>query len=319
MRIVFMGTPDFAVPPLKALINAGHNVAAVVTQPDRPAGRGGRVEAPPVKRAALDLGLNVVQPERLRRREHIESLRALDADAFVTAAYGQILSQRLLDIPRIGTINVHASLLPRYRGPAPVQWALINGERSTGVTTMMTDAGIDTGDTLLQRVEPILPDDTVDALLSRLSAIGAALLLETLARLERGDCPREPQNHAAATYFPTLTKEDGKIDWTKPAHDVLSRINGVTPWPGAYTSTPNGVIKIIRGRVASPDEYSIIAERHDDISPGMIIMSDPKRGLFIACEGNTTLEAVEVQPPSGKRMPAAAYLRGHPLTEGIRL
>ncbi|MDR1600051.1 MAG: methionyl-tRNA formyltransferase [Oscillospiraceae bacterium] len=309
MRIVFMGTPDFAVPPLGALVNAGHEILAVVTQPDRPSGRGGRVEQPPVKKAALGFGLNVMQPERLRRREHIETLRSLDADAFVTAAYGQILPQRLLDVPRIGTVNVHASLLPKYRGPAPVQWAVINGERQTGVTTMMTDAGIDTGDILLRRTVDIGHEESSGELLARLSAIGAELLAETLARLERGGCPRVPQDQAAATYFPMLTKEVGRIDWTRPAASIRSLAQGTSPWPGAYTHTPNGIIKVMSSRV------SMI---QTDANPGVVIVSDPRRGLVVACGGGA-LELVEIQPPSGKRMSAAAYLRGHPLAEGTQL
>ncbi|MDR0396730.1 MAG: methionyl-tRNA formyltransferase [Oscillospiraceae bacterium] len=309
MRIVFMGTPDFAVPSLEALAGSGYDIPAVVTQPDRPSGRGGRVEPPPVKKAALALGLNVMQPERLRRREHVEALGALNADAFVTAAYGQILSKRLLDIPRAGTINVHASLLPKYRGPAPVQWAVINGERETGVTTMMTDAGIDSGDILLTRAVAVRSDETSGALLERLSRIGAELLIETLSLVESGACPREPQDHTAATYFPMLNKEDGRIDWTRSAESIYHHILGVTPWPGAYTPTPNGIIKVMSSRVT---------DHPTDEPPGTIVVSDDKRGLVVVC-GDGALELVEIQPPSGKRMSAAAYLRGRRLPEGTRL
>ncbi|GHU70733.1 methionyl-tRNA formyltransferase [Clostridia bacterium] len=313
MKAVFLGTPAFAVPSLTALIDAGHEVAMVVTQPDRPTGRGGRIEMPPVKTVALKHGLNVIQPEKLRRAEWVEQLRGLHADVFITAAYGQILSKRLLDIPRLGTVNVHASLLPRYRGSAPVQWALINGEQHTGVTTMLTDVGVDTGDVLMQRSTPIQLEETADTLLERLSHIGAELLIETLSRLERGECPRVQQDPGQASYFPMLTKEDGLINWALPAQSIINHTRGVDPWPGAFTFSPNGVLKIYK---VCEINYTNYSQKGVMLDPGRVLVSDPKRGLIIACGELTALEIMELKPPSGKQMTAAAYLRGHPLDVG---
>ena len=235
MRIVFMGTPEFGVPSLEALVRAGYDVVGVITQPDKPKGRGNKLQMSPVKEAALRHGLPVLQPVRIRL-DGVEELRALKPDLCVTAAFGQILSQEILDIPRIGTVNVHSSLLPKYRGSAPVNWAIIQGETHTGVTTMMTDKGLDTGDILLTREMDILPGETAEELTKRMAPVGAELLLETIRRLEAGDCPRTPQNHAEMTYFPMLKKEMGDIDWGLSAREICCRVRGLTPWPGAYTA-----------------------------------------------------------------------------------
>ena len=231
MRIVFLGTPDFGVPSLKALVEAGHDVVGVFTQPDKPKGRGNKMLPSPVKVCAQGFGIPVFQPVKIRV-DGVEDLRALAPDLCVTAAFGQILSQEVLDIPKIGTVNVHSSLLPKYRGSAPINWAVMEGETVTGVTTMMTDNGLDTGDILLKREVPILPGETAEELTLRLAPIGAELLIETVRRLEAGDCPREKQNEAEASYFPMLKKEMGDIDWNLPAEKIVNLVRGLTPWPG---------------------------------------------------------------------------------------
>jgi methionyl-tRNA formyltransferase len=303
-----MGTPEFAVPPLTALLDAGYAVAAVCAQPDRPSGRGNRVAAGPVKALAARHGIPVLQFERIRRREGVAALTALAPDLFVTAAFGQILSPKVLAIPRMGTVNLHASLLPAYRGPAPVAWSIIQGERVTGVTTMMTDAGVDTGDILLSRPVEILPEETAGELTARLAAVGADLLVETIRRLERGDCPRVPQDEAKATRQPMLEKAHGRVDWTLPAATIVNWVRGVTPWPGAFTETPEGVLKIGRVRALESGKSG---------APGQVLEADPRRGLVIAC-GAEALEVLELQAPSSKRMESRAYLAGHPLAPGVR-
>ncbi len=307
-RVVYMGTPEFAARPLIALLDAGFHVVAAVAQPDRPCGRGNRLTACPVKVLAEERGVPVLQFERIRRQEGLDALSALAPDLFVTAAFGQILSQRVLDIPRLGTVNLHASLLPKYRGPAPINWCLIEGETVTGVTTMMTDAGVDTGDILLSKEVPILPEETAGALTARLSEIGASLLVETLRRVERGDCPRAPQDHAAATRHPMLDKSHGKIDWTQSAARIANLVRGVNPWPGAWTALPGGgVLKIWKARAVEGEGV-----------PGQVLCGDGKRGMSIAC-GEGILEILEMQAPNARRMPARDYLCGHPLGSGLLL
>jgi methionyl-tRNA formyltransferase len=259
-----------------------------------------------------------MQPERLRRLEYVERLRSLTPDVCVTAAYGQILSRRLLAVPRLGTVNVHASLLPKYRGSAPVQQALMSGETETGVTTMMTDAGIDTGDILLRRVLPIKDDDNTETLLAELSIIGADLLLETLSRLETGNCPRTPQNHGIATYQPMLTKEDGRVIWHNDALTISNRVRGLWPWPGAFAETRYGTLKIISAKAADRSEAYIMNEPQQ-YQPGTVVLADPKHGLRVACGADSIIELMEVQPQSGKRMSAAAFLRGHAMVVGESL
>jgi methionyl-tRNA formyltransferase len=297
MRIVFMGTPAFAVPSLEALLDNGHEVIAAITQPDRPSGRGNKLTACPVKEAALARGVKVLQFERLRRQEGLDALRELAPELCVTAAFGQILSPKLLAVPKLGTVNVHASLLPAYRGAAPINWCIIGGETVTGVTTMMTDPGIDTGDMLLQRALPIAPDETAGAMTERLAELGAQLLVETLRRMAAGDCPRTPQDHAAATHQPMLEKAHGRIDWAKSAPEIANLVRGVNPWPGAYTPLADGsVLKIWRARAVEGEGI-----------PGQVLASEGK--LIIAC-GKGALNVLELQAPGAKRMDAAAYLRG---------
>ncbi len=303
MRIVFLGTPEFAVPTLERAFAAGHEIAGVVTQPDRPKGRGRQMAAPPVKEMALRLGLAVHQPERIRTPEAVELLRGLKPDAMVVVGYGKIIPQSIIDIPPHGIVNVHASLLPRYRGAAPVQWAIARGETATGVTTMRIDAGLDTGDILLQRETAIGPEETALELTQRLAAMGADLLVETLAGLERGEVVPRPQNSVAATFAPVLKKEDGLIDWARPAAEIANRIRGFTPWPRCRTHLRGRAIEISRAR----------AGEHAAGEPGSV---HPIRGrLVVTCGEGTALEILQVQMEGGKRMDAAAFQNGYHLME----
>ena len=306
MRIVFMGTPEFAVPTLRALCEHGYEVAGVFTQPDRPRGRGNRLSPSPVKEYALSQGIPVFQPEKIRR-DGVDDLRALAPDLCVTAAFGQILSQEILDIPPMGSVNVHASLLPRHRGSAPINWAILQGDRQAGVTTMMMARGIDTGDMLLAAATDILPGETAGELTLRLSGIGASLLLDTLRGMEDGSVKPIPQDEARMTYDPMLTKQMGIIDWTEPAQAIVNRIHGLNPWPGCSTAIQGGRMKLLRAKVAGGSG-----------APGEILSADVKDGLVIAC-GEGAVEIVQLQAPGGKPMGARDYLRGHALTVGTVL
>ena len=302
MRIVFLGTPDFGVPSLNALIDAGYEVAGVFTQPDKPKGRGNKMQKSPVKICAEGYGIPVYQPKKIRV-DGVEDLRALAPDLCVTAAFGQILSQEVLDIPKIGTVNVHSSLLPKYRGSAPINWAVMEGETVTGVTTMMTDKGLDTGDILLKREVGILPGETAEELTVRLAPIGAELLIETIRRLEAGNCPRTPQDEAEASYFPMLKKEMGDIDWTLPAERIVNLVRGLTPWPGtSFAWGEDETVKVWKAEVTE----------NPGLEPGKIIAADAKNGLVIAA-GENAVRVIELQAPGGKRMNARDYLRGHPV------
>lgn len=278
MRIVFMGTPDFAVPSLRALIDNGYDVVGVFCQPDRPKGRGHKLAACPVKETAEAAGIPVFQPERIKRAEGVEALRSLAPDLCVTAAFGQLLSQEILDIPRLGTINVHASLLPRHRGSAPINWCVMMGETVTGITTMYTDIGMDTGDMLLKAETPIGETETAGELSDRLSELGAQLLVRTLRELEAGTLKRTPQNPDEATYEPKLDKEIGRMDWTKTAREIDCLVRGATPWPGAFTTTADGAIKIFSVKPLHTGPSG---------APGEIIAADAKKGLVVSA-GMTT-------------------------------
>ncbi|MGN1250553.1 MAG: methionyl-tRNA formyltransferase [Candidatus Spyradocola sp.] len=309
MRIVFMGTPEFAVPSLEALIGAGYEVVAAVTQPDRPVGRKKTLTPPPVKVCAQAHGVPVLQFERIRRKEGREALTALQPDLFVTAAFGQILSKAVLDIPRLGTINVHASLLPQYRGSAPINWCILSGESKAGVTTMMTNEGIDTGDMLLRDEVEIGQNETAEELTGRLSKLGAQTLLRTLQALENGTLVRTPQNEAEASYQPMLTREMGEMDWSRSARQLHDQVRGLYPWPGAYTTMDGGVLKVWVSRVS---------DMRADAEPGTVVKADAKEGLFVAC-GTGVLQIVEMQAPGSKRMNARDYLRGKPMQTGVVL
>lgn len=304
-----MGTPEFAVPSLEALIGAGYEVVAAVTQPDRPVGRKKTLTPPPVKVCAQAHGVPVLQFERIRRKEGREALTALQPDLFVTAAFGQILSKAVLNIPRLGTINVHASLLPQYRGSAPINWCIVSGERKAGVTTMMTNEGIDTGDMLLRDEVEIGENETAEELTERLSRLGAQTLLRTLRALEDGTLVRTPQNEAEASYQPMLTREMGEMDWSRSAQQLHDQVRGLYPWPGAYTTMDGGVLKVWVSRVS---------DMKTDAAPGAVVKADAKEGLFVAC-GTGVLQIVELQAPGSKRMNARDYLRGKPMQTGTVL
>ena len=293
MKLVFMGTPQFAVPTLERVVAAGHEVVAVFTQPDRPKGRGQKDAMPPVKEAALRLGLPVHQPERVRRPEVVEQLLALGTEAMVVVGYGQIIPQAILDIPPKGIINVHASLLPKYRGAAPIQWAIARGETRTGVTTMKIDAGLDTGDMLLKWETEIGPEETAVELGDRLAPAGADLLVRTLAELPR--IVPQKQDEAQATYAPILKKEDGQIDWTMLTQDILNRIRGFTPWPGCSTLWWGQRLRIWRAR------------RLDLPAPPQGWLQRSKNRLF-AGTGNGGIEILELQLEGKKRMETASFL-----------
>ncbi|GAC1510593.1 MAG: methionyl-tRNA formyltransferase [Steroidobacteraceae bacterium] len=299
MRIVYLGTPQFAVPSLEALITAGHEVLTVVTQPDRPKGRGHAVAFSPVKECALRYGLPIFQPERIKRPEALAHLKALPADIMVVVGYGQILPQALIDSVALGIVNVHASLLPRLRGAAPIQWAIARGERITGVTTMRIDAGLDTGDMLLSADTAIKPEETSVELGERLSYMGAGLLVLTLAGLEDGSVQPEPQDNALATYAPIIRKEDGSIDWKRPAQSIHDLIRAMQPWPVAHTSFRGQSLRIWRSRVSSTAT---------DLAPGTLVVD---HGLFVAAGGGHLLEILELQAEGRKRLDSAAFLNGH--------
>lgn len=308
MRLVFLGTPRFAVPSLEHLVSAGHDVAAVFTQPDRPSGRGKQVHSSPVKESALRLGLQVHQPERIRRPEVVECLRSIGAMAMVVVGYGQIIPQSIIDLPPLGIINVHASLLPKYRGAAPIQWAIANGETITGVTTMRIDAGLDTGDILLARSMQIAPEETAPELSERLASDGADLLVETLKGLEAGAIRPTPQDGDQATLAPILKKEDGRIDWSMSAKDIVNRVRGLQPWPGAYTFFRGQRLHVWRARIA---EDTPGAGHHGTIRSW-------NRRLTVQA-GSGAVEPLEVQLEGRKRISPEAFLNGFPLNDNETL
>lgn len=306
MRVVFLGTPDFAVPSLVALIKNGYDIVGVFTQPDRPAKRGHKLMAPPVKQCAQEHSLNVFQFEKIKSEEGVKALKALNPDIMITAAFGQILSKEVLDIPKYGCINVHGSLLPKYRGAAPIQWAIINGEKITGVTTMYTDIGLDTGDIILKKEIEIKKDETAGELFDRMAPIGADLLIETLKEIEKGNLKREKQNENEATHYPMLKKEMGKMDFNKDANDIYNLVRGVTPWPGAYFMLGEDVIKVLKVNVT---------DEHTNKEPGTVIKASPKEGLIIACK-NGAIEIEFLRAPSGKQMSAKDFLLGRKTSTG---
>ena len=302
LKVLFYGTPAFALPAFEAL-RRDHAIITVVTQPDRPAHRGQRLTPPPVKTAALAAALPVLQPARLRDPEWPERLRALGADVAVVVAFGQILPQSVLDAPARGSINIHGSLLPRYRGAAPIQWAIIRGETQTGITTFQMDAGMDTGPVLLTAHTPIGPEETAGKLATRLSVIGAEVIIDTLARFDT--LTPAPQHHEAATLAPRLKKADGAIDWRRPARELVSLVRGCNPWPGATTGAPGGGLTVWRARVVA-----------GDAPPGTLVGHE--RTLAVAT-GEGALLPLEVQPASRRAVAWEEYLRGARLAAGQRL
>jgi methionyl-tRNA formyltransferase len=295
MKLIFMGTPAFAVPTLERLAAAGHEIIAVFTQPDRPKGRGQHDAMSPVKESALRLHLSVQQPERVKRPEIVDQIRALAPEAIVVVGYGQIIPKSILDIPPKGIINVHASLLPKYRGAAPIQWAIARGETHTGVTTMKINEGLDTGDMLLKWETEISPEETAPELSARLATAGADLAVKTMAELD--SITPQPQDDSQATHAPILKKEDGHIEWQRPAREILNRMRGFDPWPGAYANLRGQKFQI---RTASLGEQKL--------SPGALRAIHKK--LYAGCGDGESLELREVQMEGKKRMTAAAFLNG---------
>jgi len=309
MLLIFCGTPRFAVPTLEKIVGAGHSVPLVVTQPDRPRGRGMELAISPVKETAIRLGLPITQPDKIKNNNTLrEQLSALPADAIIVVGYGRIIPQWMLELPRLGNINLHASLLPKYRGAAPIQWAIAQGESVTGVTTMRIDAGLDTGDIMMQREFPIAPDDTAETLAPKLAAMGADLMVETLRGLESGQTRPIPQDHSKATLAPILTKEDGRIDFQRTAIEIHNRLRGFQPWPGAHTLFRQRHLQVHRAR---PIDQAV------DLKPGQI-SAEPTR-LLAGCGKKTALELIELQPEGKRRMSARDFINGYHPQPGEKL
>jgi methionyl-tRNA formyltransferase len=314
MRLIFMGTPEFAVPSLRKLIEAGHEIIAVFTQPDRPVGRKQIVTPPPVKVFAVEHGLATHQPSKIKTEEARRQFEPLfkQADATVVAAYGRILPDWMLKAPRHGCVNVHSSLLPKYRGAAPINWAIARGERETGVTIMMMDAGLDTGPILLRRATAIGDEETALELTQRLAQTGADSLIEALSKLEHGEIMPEPQNDAGATLAPILKREDGEVDWAMTAEEIFNRLRGFTPFPGCYTFFNGHRLEIVKARV-EPD-----VEAAETIEPGAVSEA-AKDSFVVACGGATRLRITEVQPEGKRPMPARDFLNGARLHVGAEM
>ena len=297
--LVFCGTPAFAVPTLEKLVEAGFTVRLVLTQPDRPKGRGLEVVSSPVKQAAEKLGLPIYQPEKIKQNEELRAkLEAIRPAAIIVVGYGRIIPPWMLELPPLGNINLHASLLPKYRGAAPIQWAIANGETVTGVTTMRIDEGLDTGDILLQKELGIFEEDTAETLLPKLAAMGADLMIETLRGLESGEIQPQKQNNALATLAPILKKEDGRIDFSRSAQEIYNRLRGFQPWPGAFTT--------FRGKGLSITAIKLAAER---VAPAELLVRDGH--LFVGCGNGGSIELLEVQPEGKKRMSAKDFVQGY--------
>jgi methionyl-tRNA formyltransferase len=307
MRVLFWGTPAFALPPLHALVEEGHEVVGVVTQPDRPAGRGRGVHPSPVKEAAAALGIPVLQPERARGDEFLAQLRALDPEISVVVAYGQILKPEVLALPPRGSVNIHASLLPELRGAAPIQWAILRGHTSSGVTVMRMEAGLDSGPMMLKVGEPIRADESASELAARLSEIGAEAIVEALALMEDGHLAEEPQDHALATYAPKIERETARIDWTRPAAEVARWIRGMDEVPGAWSELAGrGAVKLYRPRA-----------EHATGAPGEVLEASAADGVLVAA-GVASVRVCEVQLPGKRRMQAQEWVRGRGVAAGDR-
>jgi methionyl-tRNA formyltransferase len=309
MKLVFCGTPLFAVPTLERLAEAGFDIQLVVTQPDRPQGRGMELTAPPVKQSALKLGLPMSQPEKIKKNEEFQAqLRGLNPDVIIVVGYGRIIPPWMLELPPHGNINVHASLLPKYRGAAPIQWSIAEGETVTGVTTMLLNEGLDTGDILLQKEMAIRAEDTALTLAPRLAELGADLLVETLRGLEQKQITTVPQDHAQATLAPILKKEDGQVDFNRTAAVIHNRLRGFQPWPGAYTQFRGKNLKFIG---AKPEDTP------SNLNPGELRVGDEK--LFVGCGSRTVLQLLQVQPEGKKAMSAREFVNGYRPAAGERL
>ncbi len=301
-----MGTPDFAVPSLEALIGAGHQICGVFTQPDKPKNRGMKLQAPPVKVCAQAHDIPVYQPVKLRDGAALALIRELAPELIVVAAYGRILPDDILAAPPKGCINVHSSLLPAYRGAAPINWAVLNGDQETGVTIMHMAHDLDAGDIISQAATPIDPDETVVALHDRLAELGARLLVDTVAQIAAGTATRTPQDHEKATLAPMLSRELSSMDFTRTARQLHDQVRGLIPWPAAVTTLGDKRCKVFS---------TVVSDQKTDAAPGTVLTAG-KEGLTLACGGGTVLGIVELQPDGGKRMKAVDYLRGHPIPVG---
>ena len=308
MRILFMGTPQFAVPSLEGLIEAGHELCGVFCQPDKPVGRHqNQLQPPPVKECALSHNIPVFQPIKLRDGTALAQIQELAPDLIVVAAYGRILPQEILDAPAMGCINVHSSLLPQYRGAAPINWAILNGEKETGVTIMHMAAALDAGDIIAQVTTPIDSNETAPELTARLAEMGGKLLVETVAAIAEGTATRTPQDESLVTLAPMLSKELSPVDWTRSAQEIYDQIRGLTPWPGASTDALTGEPVKLWG--------AQVVEGHTASHPGVILKAD-NQGIDMACGDGLTLRITELQAPGSRRMFVADYLRGHPIKAG---
>jgi len=309
LNLVFCGTPRFAVPTLEALVAAGHSVPLVVTQPDRPRGRGMELVASPVKGSATRLGISVLQPNSIKNNEEFRArLAQLNPDAIIVVGYGRIIPQWMIDLPRLGNLNLHASLLPKYRGAAPIQWAIARGELVTGVTTMRIDAGLDTGDILQQRELPILVEDTAETLAPRLAAVGADLMVETLCGLENGQVKATPQDHARASLAPILKKEDGRMDFSNPARELFNRMRGFRPGPGAFTTFKTKTLQV---------HHALPVPSATQLGAGILAVENGH--LLVGCGQGTVLDLVEIQIEGKRRMSAQEFINGYRPQPGERL
>lgn len=303
MRIVFMGTPEFAVPSLKALVAAGHDICGVFTQPDRPKNRGMKLQQTPVKEYAISENISVFQPEKMRDGAALSILKELSPELIVVAAYGRILPLDILELPPKGCINVHSSLLPKYRGSAPINWAILNGESETGVSIQYMAEGVDTGDVIASACTQIPLEENAQQLYDRLAEMGAELIVRVVADIEQGTVSATPQDHAHASHAPMLSKELSPIDWTRSARQVHDQVRGLYPWPSAVTEIDGIRCKILR--TAIPDDIT-------NLEPGAFVQAD-KKGLRVACGGGSVIEILELQPDGKKSMAATAFLMGHPI------
>lgn len=306
MRILFMGTPDFAVPSVRALLEAGHTICGAFTQPDKPKNRGMKLQPTPVKEFCLAHDIPVFQPVKLRDSSALAQIQQLAPELIVVAAYGRILPDEILNYPAHGCINVHSSLLPRYRGAAPINWAVLNGDAESGVTIMHMATELDAGDIISQAATPIDPDETVETLHDRLAELGAQLLVETVRQIGEGTAARTPQDPALVTFAPMLSRELSPMDWERPARALHDQVRGLIPWPAAVAELDG-----VRCKVFS----TAVCDQCVSQAPGTVVQAD-KKGLKIACGGGTLLELREIQPDGKKRMAAAAFLLGHPIAEG---
>lgn len=309
MRVIFMGTPDFAVSALESILDAGHEVVLVVTQPDKPKGRGKAVQFPPVKECALAHGLTVYQPVKIRELECVEYLRSFHSDIMIVAAFGQILPREILEMPALGCVNIHASLLPKYRGAAPIQWSVINGDPVTGVTTMRMDVGLDTGDMILKQEVPIAVDETGGSLFDKLQSVGATLIVETMKSLEQGTAVFTQQNEQDATHVGMIKKQMGLIDWKQPAIQIERLIRGLDPWPSAYTKSDGRTLKIWKAAVQPEKSSSAV--------PGQV--TEVSKDSITVATGEGSLVILELQLEGKKRLETATFLRGHQLEQGTVL